>query len=192
MGLENMDEVTDAAGATVVITHRVGTGHQTAYETWLDEIGPICRQAPGHLDWQIIRPIPGVTGTYTVVIRFDTRHNLENWMNSDARRSLIEKVRPLLAKDDDFYIRSGVDFWFAPEGAQAKLPVRWKQFLVTWSVIFPLALVVPLLLLPALHRAGLPPNHYLDTLLVTGVVVALMVYLIMPHITKVLKRWLFD
>lgn len=119
------------AGATVVITHRVREGQHAEYEQWLEEIGPICRAAPGHIDWHIVRPIRGLTGTYTVVIRFDTRAHVQLWMESPARARLIEKVRPILVAGDDFFIRSGLDFWFTPDGARAVVPVRWKQWLVT-------------------------------------------------------------
>lgn len=178
-------------GATVVISHRVREGQQAAYDAWLDEIGMRCGRMAGHLDRQIIRPIPGLTGTYTVIIRFETRDHLQQWMSSPERRQLIEKVRPLLAHDDDFFIRSGLDFWFAPEGAQARVPVRWKQMLVTWSAIYPLVLVVPLVVAPLLRRLGLPAARLSDTLFMTGTVVALMVYVVMPRYTKLLQRWLF-
>ena len=36
-------------------------------------------------------------------------------------------------------------------GAEYKVPVRWKQFLVTWSVIYLLVLGVPLVVLPVLR-----------------------------------------
>ena len=178
-------------GATAVITHRVRDGQQEGYEAWLNEIGPLCRSYPGHLDLQIIRPIPGLTATYTVIIRFDTREHLQGWMSSQDRKRLIEQVRPLLVQDDDFFIRSGLDFWFTPEGARAKVPVRWKQFLVTWSAIFPLVLVIPLVVAMGLRQLGVPQNHYLDLLLSTGSVVWVMVYLVMPHYTKLIQRWLF-
>jgi len=178
-------------GATVVITHRVREGGLDGYEEWLDKIAPACKAFPGHLDWHIVRPIKGLTATYTVVIRFDTREHLEGWMHSADRKRLIEEVQPLLAKDDDFFIRSGLDFWFTPEGAKAKLPVRWKQFLATWSAIYPLALGVPLVVIPAMRWAGLPEWRPFTTLGVTGVIVLLMTYVVMPRYTKLLKRWLF-
>lgn len=179
------------SGATVVITHRVRHGHQPEYEAWTDEIGPVCSAAPGHIDWQIIRPVAGLTSTYTVVIRFDSRAHLESWMSSPARNRLIAKVRPILSTDDDFFIRTGLDFWFAPDGARARLPVRWRQLLITWSVIYPLVLGVPLLVTPILRAAGIPPTPFIDVLVVTGVIVALMIYVVMPRYIRLVHRWLF-
>jgi len=114
-------------GATVVITHRIGVGKYEDYERWLSEIAPLCKAAPGHLDWHIVRPIPGLTDTYTIIIRFDTALHLQQWMSSEDRARLIEKVQPLFVTGDDFFISSGLDFWFTPAGAKAKIPVRWKQ-----------------------------------------------------------------
>jgi antibiotic biosynthesis monooxygenase (ABM) superfamily enzyme len=157
----------------------------------VEEIGPLCRAAPGHLDWHIIRPIPGLTSTYTVVIRFDTRAHLQAWIESSMRERLIEKVRPLLVSGDDFFISSGLDFWFTPDGARARVPARWRQYLVTWSAIYPLVLGVPLVVSPVLRLLGVPDNHYLTTLVVTGTVAFLMVYVVMPRYTKLIRRWLF-
>lgn len=178
-------------GATAVITHRVREGKHADYETWLDEISPLCKASPGHLDWHIVRPIAGLTGTYTVIIRFDTAAHLQHWMESPARAHLIEEVRPLLVTGDDFFVSSGLDFWFTPGSARAKVPVRWKQYLVTWSAIYPLVLGVPLVIRPLLRQVGAPDNYLLTTFAVTGTVVFLMVYVVMPRYTKLLLKWLF-
>ena len=158
-----MDQASSDLGATVVISHRVRSDKHAEYEAWVEEISPLSRSAPGHLDWNLVRPIPGATETYTVIIRFQTTEHVKNWMNSSERKRLIEKVQPLLVSEDDFYISSGLDFWFTPAGAKAKVPVRWKQYLLTWSAIYPLVLGVPRLVSPALRRHRLPaqcaPQH---------------------------------
>lgn len=179
-------------GASVVITHRVRSDKHADYEHWLGEIAPLCRASIGHLDWHIVRPIPGVTDTYTVIIRFDTTKNLKIWMTSSERERLISKVKPLFAGADDFYISSGLDFWFTPAGARAKIPVRWKQYLITWSAIYPLALGVPYFIAPLLRLFGVSDIQPLTTLLVTAIVVFLMVYVVMPHYTRLVQRWLFN
>ena len=181
----------DDQGATVVITHRVRAGKHADYERWLDEIAPLARASTGHLDWHIVRPIPGLTATYTIVLRFDTREHLKQWMESAERNRLIARIQPLLVSGDDFFVSSGLDFWFAPAGAKARVPVRWKQYLLTWSAIYPLALGVPFLVLPALKGLGVPDSLPVTTLVVTAVVVFLMVYVVMPRYTRLVRRWLF-
>ena len=113
-------------------------------------------------------------------------------MGSHDRHRLIEMVQPLLDADGDYTIRSGLDFWFTPPGAGVKVPLRWKQFLITWSAIYPLVLGVPLVVVPVLRRFGVPDNRFLTILLVTATVVFLMVYVVMPRYTRFVRQWLFN
>ncbi len=179
-------------GATGIITHRVRDEQQANYEAWLNEIIPVCRSYPGHLDLQAIRPIKGLTTTYTIVIRFDTHEHLHNWISSTDRKALIKKVTPLLCKGDEVNIRSGLDFWFTPEGSKAQLPNRWKQFLLTWSAIYPLGMGVQVLAIPVLDHIGVWDNHYLRVLIISGLTVLMMVYVVMPWYTKLVQKWLFE
>ena len=147
-------------------------------------------QSPGHIDSQFIRPISNLTYTYTIIIRFDSIANLKNWMDSKQRKDLISEVRPLLARDDQYSINSGLDFLFSNPD-KVKTPVRWKQYLVTWSAIYPLVLVMPFALLPLLRIMNIPQTIYFDTLVITGIVVMLMIYVIMPRYTRLIRSWLY-
>lgn len=184
-------DATTLEGATAVITHRVRDDRHAEYENWMKEIGPLCMAAPGNLDLHIVRPVPGLTDTFTIIIRFDTNAHLQEWLHSPTRRLLIEKASPMLVAGDDFHISSGLDFWFQPRQAHANVPIRWKQFLATWSAIYPLVMLVPPLAVPGLRYLGLPEHRYLDTLVITGIVVALMVYVVMPRYTRLIQRWLY-
>jgi antibiotic biosynthesis monooxygenase (ABM) superfamily enzyme len=186
----NLPSTDVTTGATVIIVHQVRDGRQAEYEAWMKEIGPLCRASAGNLDWQIIRPVQGISSTYAVLIRFDTETHLRAWMASPLRRELIARAQPLLADGDKFTIRSGLDFWFTPLEATSRLPARWRQSLLTWSVIYPLVLGVPMIVAPALRRLGLPDHRLFTTFVVTGTIVVLMVYVIMPRYTKLVRRWL--
>lgn len=181
----------ETQGASVVITHHILDGKQAEYETWLDEILPVAKNADGFIDWQVVRPIPNLTFVYTVIIRFDTIENLKNWMESDARKKLIDKAHPLFTKEDNYEIKSGLDFLFYGEKADIKTPVRWKQYLATWSAIFPLSILMQLVLLPFLRQLDFPANRYLDTFISTGCLVFLVIFVVMPNYTKLIRKWLF-
>ena len=176
-------------GATVVISHHILEGKQDQYEDWLEEIAPLCRNSPGFVDLQIVRPIPNLTFVYTVIIRFNSILNLKNWIHSPTRNSLIEQVKPLLAKGDSYQINSGLDFLFST--ATQKTPAKWKQFLSTWSVIYPLVVIIPLGVIPLLNFAGIGKFQLINSLFVTGIIVFLMVYIIMPSYTKLIRKWLY-
>lgn len=178
-------------GASVVITHHIAKGKENDYKRWLEEIRQVCQNSTGFVDWQIIRPIQGLTFVYTTIIRFTTTSDLKSWMESPDRKRLIDKAASLFTKDDNYIIRSGLDFLFTSDTDQPKVPVRWKQYLVTWSAIYPLSLIIPLIVLPILRFFHFPPNRYLDSIFISGVIVLLMIYVIMPRYTKLIKSWLF-
>ncbi len=181
----------ETQGASVVITHHILKDARKQYEDWLDEIGPVCRSSEGIIDWQIIRPIPDLTFTYTVILRFDSEKNLKNWMNSTERKNLIEKAKPFLAKDDDYYINSGLDFLFLSESENLKVPARWKQYFATLTAIYPLTIIIPFLVIPLIRKLNIPQNEYIDSLVISIIIVYLMAYVVMPTYTKLIKKWLF-
>ena len=75
--------------------------------------------------------------------------------------------------------------------SKAQVPVRWKQYLITWSAIYPLVLGVHFAISPVLRRVGILASPPLATFAVTAVVVFLMVYMVMPRYTRLVQRWLF-
>lgn len=188
---ENQKAGNGMSGASVVITHRVSEDKQLQYEQWLSEIGPLCKASTGLLDYHIIKPVRGLSDTYSIFIRYDTEQNLKTWMDSDDRKRLISAVQELLTGKDEYQIKSGLDFLFMASGGKARVPVRWKQYLVTWSAIYPLVIGVPLVLVPLLRWLQVPENHYTDALFITATLVFMMVYVVMPRYTKLVHGWLF-
>ncbi|QQT32054.1 antibiotic biosynthesis monooxygenase [Sphingobacterium siyangense] len=177
-------------GASAVIIHHILDGKILEYEKWLNEITPLTKHATGFIDLQIVRPIPKLTFVYTVIIRFDTVENLQMWLESEQRKLWIEKAEPLFRRHDRYQIKSGLDFLFESTENNAKIPKRWKQYLVTWSAIYPISLLIPLLVLPVLRYLNIPQNHFSDAFLSSGVIVFLMVYIVMPNFTRLIRKWL--
>lgn len=66
-------------------------------------------------------------------------------------------------------------------------PPRYKMFLLTWLAIYPLITAIFLVLGDWLNTLPL----LLRTLLLTGVLVYLMTYIVMPKLTKLFHHWLF-
>ena len=51
---------------------------------------------------------------------------------------------------------------------------------------------VPLLVVPVLQLIGVPDNRFVTVFFVTAVVFLLMVYVIMPRYTALVRKWLFN
>ncbi len=127
---------------TAVIQHHVRAESVAAYEQWLKRIVPIAQRFPGHRGVHVMRPAQGAS-LYTVTIRFDSLAHAEDWFQSSARQALLGEVVPFLSRDEQRQTVTGLEFWFRPEPG-LKPAKRYKQFLLTLSVIFPLTMAVPI------------------------------------------------
>ena len=173
-----------AETVTGIIVHHPRADARDEYEQWLIDIREACRQFPGYLSTDVIRPI-GSQPNYTVIIRFAGIEALRGWMVSPERRDFLQRIEHALEQADRYEIRTGLDFWFPPPKLEP--PKTWKQYLLTLSAIFPLTVIVPWALAPLL--GGL---HMLATkAIIAAVIVALMVYVIMPRYTRLVSRWLY-
>jgi len=174
---------------TAVIRHQVRTGAAADYEQWLRRIVPIAERFPGHRGVHVIHP-PSGGGLYTVTIRFDSLLHAEDWFQSAARRALLEEVGPLLASDEEVQTVTGLEFWFHTDASQ-KAARRYKQFLLTLAVIFPLTLLVPVPLRWLSEWLPVLRNFYVAHFASAAVVVALMTYVLMPRIVRRVAGWLY-
>lgn len=171
---------------TLVITHTLLPGQAERYEKWLGKIMPVAAEFPGHLGANVIRPSEG-QNLWTVIIRFDTIEHLDAWTHSDTRNALVKEIEPLLAEGDKTDVRTEPAFWFTPPEPHVRKPKQWKQFLITLLVIFPSTNIVPLVtgaLLPGLKGSLL--LHLIND----ACVVALVVWLWMPIVTRLFAGWL--
>ncbi|HLP65770.1 hypothetical protein [Flavobacterium sp.] len=67
-----------------------------------------------------------------------------------------------------------------------KQPPKWKFALMVWMAIYPSITLVQLLIGKQLTKLPLP----LRTLIMTGILVPLMVYVLLPFFRKLLGDWL--
>ncbi|NIC05941.1 antibiotic biosynthesis monooxygenase [Billgrantia bachuensis] len=177
-------------GATIRIHHRVRPETMDRYETWLRQIIEAAGRFPGHQGVHILRPPEG-HHDYEIAVRFASDADARRWRESHERHELMGAIQPDLQQDERVEIVSGIDYWFTPPTPASRQPTRWKQWLVTTAVIWPLTMIVPLLwlplfgLLPALDTWGIRHG------LVAATIVGLVVYVIMPRVVKLVAPWLF-
>jgi antibiotic biosynthesis monooxygenase (ABM) superfamily enzyme len=181
-----------------VVRHRLKKGQDKhrQYESWLGKIVPIAAGFPGHLGVQIARPPQG-HNEYRIVVRFASIQDLENWQESQVRKQLINEIAPILDSDEALDIKTGIDYWFTPPTV-GKHPLRWKQWLVTSSVIWPLTVYVPPVMEPLflemqpwfLKYPELEEFGFRQGVLAL-VIVGLVVYVIMPVYVRLIAKWFF-
>ncbi|MCK9605598.1 MAG: antibiotic biosynthesis monooxygenase [Methylomonas sp.] len=174
-----------------VIRHRLKKGkdkHQQ-YEDWLGRIVPKAAGFPGHLGVQIVRP-PDGHNEYLIVVRFASIHDLQFWQQSRERKQLIREIAAVLDSEEAIDIKTGIDYWFTPPTV-GKHPRRWKQWLVTTSVIWPLTMYVPPAMEPVFFRYPELGEFGIRQGVSALVIVGLVVYLIMPIYVRLIAQWFF-
>jgi antibiotic biosynthesis monooxygenase (ABM) superfamily enzyme len=190
MRAASLQALGDTASVAFIITHVIKAGEAQRYEEWLGAILQAVSSTPGYLGREIFRPALGGR-KYTSIVRFDSHEHLRSWAESATRQSFVDSVCDLLEEGDRHEIRTGIDFWFTPEGT--KPPPRWKQFLLTLSAVYPLTLLLPLILGPLFSRVPPPLNDQLvKGFTAAASLTALLTFVIMPHYTKLVKRWLYE
>jgi antibiotic biosynthesis monooxygenase (ABM) superfamily enzyme len=172
-----------------VIRHDVIPGHEQEYEAWTREVLPIAEAFPGHQGVAIIRPSAGAS-TYTVVLHFDTLPHLKDWLDSDVRQRLLQKVDSHLSEPGRVEITPGLEFWLSPPGVKHARP--YKQFLLVLAVIYPMSLLMNTFLIPLLGSGTDVMALALRNLVNAALVIALMTWVIMPRLTRAVSHWLYE
>lgn len=141
-------------------------------------------QFPGFIRSERFEEIEGIQEETTVVFSFGSREQLDTWLDSSERRQLFEEIEPYLKSERTMNIVGGFAGWFGqPEEVEVK---PWKQACVVLLALFPTALILTLLRTALLPEMGL----VLGVLLGNIAGVAILTWVLMPVLTRMLDGWL--
>lgn len=172
---------------TVLYSRRVKPGREADFQAWAHGIVAASRQFPGHLGASVL-DAPG-SREYHILFSFADRESLRAWLDSDERRRWLARVGELLEADQGLQQLTGLETWFKLPGCNVptmKPPPRWKMWLVSIVAVYPLVLAFQALVVP--RMGGLP--FLLRALSFPLVLLTLMTFVVMPVVTRVLRRWL--
>ncbi len=183
-----MDTSSSERPVTVVIRRRVRAGCETRYEQWLDRFIAQASTLPGYLGVDVHRPAPGGPSEYVSVVRFASLATLQAFEASDLRREALREVIPLVEGDAAWDRLTGLEFWFSPPpGTVVPQPSRVRMALLLSAIVYGLVLSIGQLVGWVLGDAP----AQLRLLLTITIEVFLMVYVLMPWITRRLGRFIY-
>ena len=171
---------------TAVISHYIRLGRESGYEKWLKGICLAARQFEGHNGVTIIRPQPSSKAEYVIILRFNNYHNLRQWMRSPERQDWIERAKPLTEKSENVQVLTGLEALVSLPNVASTPPPKYKTAFVTWIGVFVCASTLGHFVAP--YLAGLP--YLLRQAIITGLVVLLLAYVVMPRLTRLFHNWL--
>ncbi|MBE0464831.1 MAG: antibiotic biosynthesis monooxygenase [Halomonadaceae bacterium] len=180
-----------ANSVTLKICHRVKPSARSEYEAWLRRIIQAASQYPGHQGVHILRPTEG-QHDFEIALRFASSEEAARWLESEERQALVRDILPAFRQEEEIEISSGIDYWFHTAGAApSKQPVRWKQWVVTTAVIWPLTMLVPFLWAPIFEAFPLLSTWGIRHGFVAATIVGLVVYVVMPRVVRLVAPWMF-
>jgi hypothetical protein len=178
---------TQLSPVTVVLSRRPRAGHEAELGEWLRGVLAVASTFPGHLGVEVVAPAPPQTHDYVVVFRWATKADFDQWHESPERAQWLDRVEGL-SEEPVVQTISGLEPWFSLAGSGPRTgPPRWKMALVTFTVIWALGTVLALVARPVLDPLAIPARQAVTT----AILVALLTWVVMPRVTKLLSGWLY-
>jgi antibiotic biosynthesis monooxygenase (ABM) superfamily enzyme len=167
----------------IVLERRVRPGAKEPFEQWVKEVVARAARSPALQGSSVLT---AREGDYFILLRFESQAELERWQSSPEVVEHLRKGDALATAPDQPVVRSGLETWFTVPGLPASVaaPPKWKMALVTWLALLPQVIILGFLIpkgLPLLVKVSIS----------TAIPVAMLAWVIMPRLTKLLYRWLY-
>ena len=170
--------------ATMVVTWDVAPGREAEFETRAHDLNQAAARFPGHLGATWLRA-EGTRHRYYTIVNFADEDRLRTWLRSSEREERIGRLAGI-AKEHRQGDTTGLETWFSLPGEAVPSPPRWKMVLVTLVAVYPISLLLQGLA-PLTQSAPL----WLRGLMFPVVMVPTLTYLVMPRLSRLLRRWLY-
>jgi len=176
----------DSGPITVVIRRRIKRSFAKAYEQLEKEISADAAAYPGYLGSTFLPPEGGGDRDFVIIVRFTSYENMMQWEHSATGSALINRADAMSELPATILRSAGLSLWFNPRHPTS--PQRWKMTLLLTVSIFILAQLMTPLLDPALRLLPQPLAFFISL----AIQVALLTYFVLPWLTALLAKWLYD
>jgi hypothetical protein len=175
---------TEAEPVTIVITWDVKPGREPDFEQWAEGLHEVATRYSGHRGATWLRA-EGSRHRYYTVVNFADRESLGRWLRSADRAEWIDRVRGIA--DERKQDTTGLETWFTLPGESVPAPSKAKMIVVTFCAVYPLSLLLQAFVTPLTTSWPLP----LKALMFPAVVIPLLTLVVMPALSRALRRWLY-
>jgi antibiotic biosynthesis monooxygenase (ABM) superfamily enzyme len=181
------ERVASTDPVTAVFSRRVKPGREAEFEDWAHGVIAAATRWPGHLGASVLHEPD--SPWYHLVYKFTDRRRFRDWIESDERNQWLGRVEGLTEDSErELQQTTGLETWFDLPGQEPtrRPPPRWKMWLVSLVAVYPLVVLFQWALAPRMEGLPLPVKAAVFPL----VLLSLMTYVVMPLVTRALRRWL--
>ncbi|CAN5634228.1 hypothetical protein BH09VER1_BH09VER1_15270 [soil metagenome] len=168
-----------------VFSYRVKPGSEDAFADWRQRILEEVRTWHGFLGTESFDTLDTSQPELVAVVRFDSRSNLDAWLQSRQRQGYIDEVHRYV---EDYRVRrigTGFEGWFEYSDVSGP-PVPWRQGMIVLAALFPVITTLQHLLAFLFNHLPSPVAF----LILLTIDVTLLTYVIMPHFSRWMGFWL--
>jgi hypothetical protein len=175
---------TATGSATIVFSRKLGPEQHDKYEAWLGRVTAATNSFAGYGGTTLLRPA-APNEEYTAILHFDTTEHLERWLTSAERTECLKALEDIAIESEEISSLAGLDHWVSLKGGMQP-PPDWKMAVLILVGLYPIVVLDAMFLGPLL--TFLPwPVGILVSLMVS---VPIMVWIVLPVLSKLLRPWL--
>lgn len=165
-------------------------GKEQQLLAWFNDIASDAARFEGHQGSELFQTMTAGGKEWLSIFTFDTFQHLDAWLHSEIRANHLTAGAALFDEQVRRQQMVGIEFWFEyKDRPQPGLPPpRWKMALVTGLVIFVLLNTLIAWLSNGLARLHFP--LWAIKLCSVGLMISLMTWIVMPWVTRILRKWL--
>ena len=172
---------------TEVILEQVAPGKGAAYQEWSNRIQQAQAASPGYQGGYSQPPNTPGAGWMTLM-RFSSIDDLNRWMNSPARKALLEEAKELVAASYQHRVDTSFPGWVPTDPTSGQAPPNWKVTMLVLLGLYPIVCLEILFLMKRLAQLGL--KSALAGFVGNAISVTLVAYVTMPYLVRWLNWWL--
>jgi antibiotic biosynthesis monooxygenase (ABM) superfamily enzyme len=170
---------------SVVLSRTVKTGKEKEYEKLAHKAIASSLKYTGHEGTTVIKE---GERRYHLVYRFSNHNMLDKWLSSTERQVLRTQINKITEESIDIQKLTGFETWFkVPGQTPQKSPPRYKMWLATLLGAYPVVVIFQAILSSKIEKWPL----LLRSAIFPLILLTIMMYGVMPLITKLLKPWLY-
>ena len=168
----------------IAITRRVKPGREAEFQQALREFFQTSFAHGGVLGASMLTPPPGSDSReYGILRSFASEKERDAFYGSPMFQAWEERARTLTEGEPVYRPLHGLEAWFrSPHNP----PPRWKMAVATFLGVFPLAMILNLTIGPVIREWP----FVLRNAAFNACVVALLSWVVMPVVTRLLHGWL--
>jgi antibiotic biosynthesis monooxygenase (ABM) superfamily enzyme len=179
-----MDQASSAP-IHVAITRRIKPGRGAEFQQALNEFFKTSFAHTGVQGAAMLTPPPGSdSNEYGIIRTFENENERKSFYESRQFLEWKEKVAPLTEGEATYRELHGLEAFFRSQ--TQPVPPRWKMAVATYCGVVPVTLFTTL----TVGRLLQGENLLVGNLIANACVVFLLTWVVMPLVTRILKRWL--